>query len=80
MREYPRGINATEKNLLLLPPVVFLVLVAMDLLGPLPTIKRGQKNVLIITDRNYNLTRVIAMNKMQAPKSKKTFLDSCTMT
>lgn len=58
-----------QKKLHILPPVEPLEFVTVYLLGTLPTTKRDQKHVLVITGRYYTLSRMVTMGKMQVPQS-----------
>ena len=42
--------------------------VAMDLLGPLPPSKSGNRHILVMTDRFTKLTQVVPMRKITADK------------
>lgn len=68
-----------QKHLKLVSPVGPLEFVAMDLLGPLPTTKRDQKNMLFIKDMYNKITRVVAMEKLQAPQRTEASSDSWNM-
>jgi len=50
---------------------------AMDLLGPLPTSKGGNKHVLVICDRFTKLTRAIPMREATALTVASASIDTC---
>lgn len=66
-----------QKHLRLIPPVGPLTFVSMDLLWTHTTTRRGHKHVLLITYKYSKLSKVVPMNKTQAPKFTEAFLDSC---
>lgn len=68
-----------QKYLRLFPANGPLEFLALDLLGPLPTSRRGNKHVLIITDRYSKLTRAVALNSTTAPQVAEAFLDAWIM-
>ncbi|MEM7496351.1 MAG: integrase, partial [Myxococcota bacterium] len=70
---------AHQKYLQLFPANGPLEFIAIDILGPLPRSKRGNKHVLVITDRYSKLTRTVAMNKITAPHVAEAFLDNWIM-
>lgn len=65
--------NRTDKILELFPARGPLAFAGMDLLGPIPRTKSGNKMVSVITDRFAKLTRVIMLQQTTDPFVAKSF-------
>ena len=65
-----------QRELKLFPAAGPLEFIAMDILGPLPRSKKGNRFITVMTDRYSKLTRAVPSTKTTAPQVALIFLDN----